>query len=165
MQVMMRASLINGLAFALLLGCGGGDGNNPPPPMGDGGPPMGDATVPPVDAGSGPAAVYAGYWRIDEMAAAGMTDGEVAEGLIRPEALILSPAAAGEEGTQTGQARVLASRMLGRTSLVHLCTCQQSGEELHLHARVPGRFLPPEDEVLQVTLDSSQAFVFPPENR
>ena len=96
-----------------------------------------------------------------ELDAAGLSDGAGAEVLIRPEALILSPAAAGHDGKQLGQARVLASRMLGRTSLVHLCTCQQSGEELHLHARVPGRFLPPEDEVLQVTLDSSQAFVFP----
>ncbi|MDH3702536.1 MAG: ABC transporter ATP-binding protein [Alphaproteobacteria bacterium] len=100
-----------------------------------------------------------------DLAAAGLTDGEDAEVLIRPEALLLSPAAAGANGKQMGQARVLASRMLGRTSLVHLCTCQQSGEELHLHARVPGRFLPPEDEVLRVTLDSTQAFVFPIETQ
>jgi iron(III) transport system ATP-binding protein len=51
--------------------------------------------------------------------------------------------------------------MLGRSSLVHLCTCRQIGEEIHLHARVPGRFLPKENEVLQVTLDSTQVFVFP----
>jgi iron(III) transport system ATP-binding protein len=100
-----------------------------------------------------------------DLAAGGLTDGADAEILIRPEALILSPAAAGENGKQMGQARVLASRMLGRTSLIHLCTCQQSGEELHLHARVPGRFLPPEDEVLRVTLDSTQAFVFPLETQ
>ena len=36
-----------------------------------------------------------------------------------------------------------------------------TGQHLHLHARVPGRFLPPEDEILAVHLDRSQAFVFP----
>jgi iron(III) transport system ATP-binding protein len=87
----------------------------------------------------------------------GLSDGASAEILIRPEALKLTPLSNGADGS----ARVLASRMLGRTSLVHLCTCQQTGEELHLHARVPGRFLPAEDEVLRVTLDPSQAFVFP----
>ena len=86
-----------------------------------------------------------------------MLDGQSAEILIRPEALRLSAVSNGEEGT----ARVLASRMLGRSSLVHLCTCHQIGEEIHLHARVPGRFLPKENEILQVTLDSTQAFVFP----
>ena len=91
------------------------------------------------------------------LSANGLSDGTAAEVLIRPEALKLAPAANGEDGT----ARVLAARMLGRTSLIHLCTCQQTGDEIHLHARVPGRFLPSEDEVLRVTLDPSQAFVFP----
>jgi len=89
--------------------------------------------------------------------AAGLADGTPAEILIRPEALKLSSVDRPEDGS----ARVLASRMLGRTSLVHLCTCQQIDEEIHLHARVPGRFLPAEDAVLRVTLDPSQAFVFP----
>lgn len=92
------------------------------------------------------------------LSAKGLAEGAVAEILIRPEALKLSPVA---NNTEDGSARVLAARMLGRTSLIHLCTCQQIGDEIHLHARVPGRFLPEEDEVLQVTLDPSQAFVFP----
>jgi len=92
-----------------------------------------------------------------ELVAENLADGMIAQVLIRPEALKLSPVENGEEGS----ARVLAARMLGRTSLVHLCTCQQTGQELHLHARVPGRFLPSDDEVLRVTLDPSQAFVFP----
>ena len=91
------------------------------------------------------------------LSANGLSDGAAAEVLIRPEALKLAPVA----DIGAGSARVLAARMLGRTSLIHLCTCQQIGEELHLHARVPGRFLPSEDEVLRVTLDPSQAFVFP----
>jgi len=87
----------------------------------------------------------------------GLAEGAAAEILIRPEALKLAPVANAEDGA----ARVIAARMLGRTSLIHLCTCQQINDEIHLHARVPGRFLPQEDEVLRVTLDPSQAFVFP----
>ena len=89
-----------------------------------------------------------------------MLDGEEAAILIRPEALRLQPL--GPDGAEgVGTAKVMASRMLGRSSLVHLSVNGASGHDLHLHARVPGRFLPPEDEVLAVHLDRSQAFVFP----
>ncbi|MGH6621496.1 MAG: ABC transporter ATP-binding protein [Alphaproteobacteria bacterium] len=97
------------------------------------------------------------FGRLD---AAGLADGTDAQILIRPEALKLSPADGRPMAEDAAEARVLAARMLGRTSLVHLCTCRQSGDELHLHARVPGRFLPPEDTVLRVGLDRAQAFVF-----
>jgi iron(III) transport system ATP-binding protein len=96
------------------------------------------------------------------LAAGNMADGTAAEILIRPEALKLAlPDGDTPPGAETTEARVLAARMLGRTSLVHMCTCQQTGEELHLHARVPGRFLPAEEAVLRVGLDREQAFVFP----
>ena len=80
--------------------------------------------------------------------------------LIRPEALRLAPPPADSEKGEN-LARVMASRMLGRTSLVHLAPVGWDGQEPHLHARIPGRFLPPEGEVLQVSLDRSQTFVFP----
>ena len=51
--------------------------------------------------------------------------------------------------------------MLGRTSLVHLSPVSAPDEGSHLHARVPGRYLPGEDELLDVHLDRSQTFVFP----
>jgi iron(III) transport system ATP-binding protein len=84
--------------------------------------------------------------------APGLRDGQ-AELLIRPEALALHPDAA-------GAAEVLAARMLGRTSLVHLRVAVGDGPALHLHARIPGRFLPAEGERLAVTLDESQAHVY-----
>ena len=87
----------------------------------------------------------------------GISDGRTVELVIRPEALTLVPA---EEGRKA-QVKVLASRMLGRTSLLHLCTCIGSETELHLHARVPGRFLPEAGSVFSVDLDRSQVFVFP----
>lgn len=74
--------------------------------------------------------------------------------LIRPEALHLSQA----PGKPV--ARVIAARMLGRTSLIHMSIRDADGTDLHLHARSPGRFLPAEGQELSVALDSSQAFVF-----
>jgi iron(III) transport system ATP-binding protein len=91
----------------------------------------------------------------------GIAEGGEAEVLIRPEALKLSVGIGESPTAGATEARVLAARMLGRTSLIHLCTCRQTGEELHLHARVPGRFLPAEDTVLRIGLDREQAFVFP----
>ena len=101
-----------------------------------------------------------------------LPEGTAVEVLIRPEAIRLRPlgegAAAGSSGG-SGRARVLAARMLGRTSLVHLSVANGagSGEEgreegaLHLHARVPGAFLPSENAAMEIELDRSQAFVFP----
>ncbi len=96
---------------------------------------------------------------IGRFPAAGKANGAAVEVVVRPEALRLTPSAAHSMGP--GYAKVLASRMLGRTSLVHLCTCKTTGEELHLHARVPGSFLPKEDEMMAIEVDRSQAFVFP----
>lgn len=91
--------------------------------------------------------------------APGLPNGMTAEVLIRPEALRLSPATVDAIGP--GYAKVLSARLLGRTSLVHLCTCKTTGEELHLHARVPGSYLPVEETIQAIELDQSQAFVFP----
>lgn len=96
---------------------------------------------------------------VGQFPANGLPDGAPVEIVIRPEALTLSSAA--ERSIGPGYAKVLASRMLGRTSLVHLCTCKTTGEELHLHARVPGPFLPGEDDIMAIEVDRSQAFVFP----
>jgi len=91
--------------------------------------------------------------------ARGLAEGDPADVLIRPEALRLSAIHEGVDPKQT--VTVVASRMLGRTSLIHLSICRQTGQELHLHSRMPGRFLPPERAILAVELDSDQAFVFP----
>jgi iron(III) transport system ATP-binding protein len=92
--------------------------------------------------------------------AEGHAEGAQVEVLIRPEALILRPIG---PGCRAGErpAHVLASRMLGRSSMIHLSVHGAHGDHLHLHARIPGRHLPAEDEVMAVELDRSQAFVFP----
>jgi len=91
--------------------------------------------------------------------AKGLPDGAMAEIIIRPEALRVSPPR--PNGGTGGTVEVTAARLLGRTSLLHLTTLPRTGYDLHLHARVPGRYLPQEKSTLDVELDSSQAFVFP----
>ncbi len=94
------------------------------------------------------------------VAARNLDEGTPVEVLIRPEGLKLRPSA-GETEHRTGLARVMAARMLGRSSLVHLEVAGGQDGDLHLHARIPGRFLPEEDQLLSVELDRSQTFVFP----
>ncbi|MEX2644332.1 MAG: ABC transporter ATP-binding protein [Acetobacterales bacterium] len=92
------------------------------------------------------------------VSARGCPEGASVEVLIRPEALYLTSGA--EEGS--ARARVEAARMLGRTSLVHLSVADRNGGgPLHFHARLPGQFLPKEDELVSVTLDEFRTFVFP----
>lgn len=86
-------------------------------------------------------------------------EGREAQIVIRPEALSLGAPHAEDRV----QVKVLASRMLGRSSLIHLCTCQTTGKEQHLHSRMPGCYLPREGDLLSVTVDRSQVFVFPVE--
>ncbi len=110
---------------------------------------------------------------LGEVEAGGFAEGLEVEVLIRPEALKLRPATTGGPGGAPGggagggpddggggTARVMAARLLGRTSLVHLSVDGADGQDLHLHARVPGRFLPEENEIMMVYLDRSQTFVF-----
>ncbi|MDA0664149.1 MAG: ABC transporter ATP-binding protein [Proteobacteria bacterium] len=96
-----------------------------------------------------------------ELPAGTLADGAGADILIRPEALRLAPAAGDVDPERV--VTVIASRMLGRTSLIHLRIDRGGEDELHLHARMPGRFLPAENARLSVTLDRAQAFVFPAE--
>lgn len=90
--------------------------------------------------------------------AMGRTEGEKVEVLIRPEAIRLLPVAEGE--ACHARARVEAARLLGRTSMVHL-SVQDGGAEVHVHARIPGEYLPARDAVVAVALDPTRAYVFP----
>ncbi len=86
------------------------------------------------------------------VSAPGIADGTEVEVLIRPEALRLSK----DHGAA---ARVMAARMLGRSSLIHLSL--EGDPELHLHSRMAGPYLPAEDAVLRIDLDPDLSFVFP----
>jgi iron(III) transport system ATP-binding protein len=101
------------------------------------------------------------------LAPVGLGEGAAVQVLVRPEALRLADA--GDD--PACPAKVIAARLLGRSSWVHLCLGPEAhdpaaGPETedghrHVHARVPGRFLPPEGSVLGIEIDPSQVFVFP----
>ena len=94
--------------------------------------------------------------------APGLADGARVQVLIRPEGIRLMPAEAGE--ACHARARVEASRLLGRTSMVHL-SLMDAGHEVHIHARIPGEYLPARDALVAVALDPTRAHVFPDERR
>ncbi|MSO70836.1 MAG: ABC transporter ATP-binding protein [Alphaproteobacteria bacterium] len=96
---------------------------------------------------------------LGEVAAESWPDGAEVEVLVRPEAITLLRQVE-DDAAPALIGRVLAARLLGRSSLVHFELAVAGGNALHLHARVPGRFLPRADERFAVRLDSSQAFVF-----
>jgi len=90
----------------------------------------------------------------------GLADGTAVEVLIRPEAVHLRRLADAEAASAHAGV-VEAARLLGRSSLIHLSVARDGGPAVHLHARVPGRFLPSERELVGLYLDGTQAFVFP----
>lgn len=99
---------------------------------------------------------------LGEIAAESFADGARVEVLIRPEGVQLhSGLADGGAGRPTVE--VMESRLLGRSSLIHLTARGDGGDEgdVHLHARAPGHFLPAVQERLTVSLDPKQTFVFP----
>lgn len=89
-----------------------------------------------------------------------LPEGAPVEVLVRPEGIrLLPPGDAAASGRV--EARVIAARLLGRSSLVHLGVEPAGEAPLHLHARVPGRFLPDEGDSFSLDLDPAQVFVFP----
>lgn len=96
---------------------------------------------------------------VGEIGAPGIADGTDVAVLIRPEALKLSIIPSAMTGKNA--ATVLAARMLGRTSLIHLSLINQHSGTIHLHSRMYGRFLPNEHALVNIDLDETQVFVFP----
>ena len=88
-----------------------------------------------------------------------LAEGSRVQVLVRPEALRVVEIKS--DVPHDHHSHVLIARLLGRSSLLHLCVHGIDGQEAHLHARVPGVFLPEEGQAVQVSLDPSQAFVFP----
>ena len=92
------------------------------------------------------------------IAAPGLPEGSLGDIIVRTEAIKLRPSMPLDGACC--RARVVAARLLGRTSLVHL-EVSQPGAPLHLHARIAGRNFPAEGSDVVLSLDSELAFVFP----
>jgi iron(III) transport system ATP-binding protein len=93
---------------------------------------------------------------LGSLPAPGYADGAPVLVLARPEALRL---AAFDAGVLCGT--VMAARLLGRTSLVHLSMGAPGGGVAHIHARIAGVFTPADGTLVCVQLDPSQVHIFP----
>ncbi|WP_422730986.1 ABC transporter ATP-binding protein [Litchfieldella qijiaojingensis] len=91
--------------------------------------------------------------------AQGLENGTRAQVLIRPEALRVIEL--DKPPASHRYSHVIMAKLLGRTSLLHICAHGEDGQEAHLHARVPGVFLPAANQPVEIRLDPSQVFVFP----
>ncbi len=87
--------------------------------------------------------------------------------IMRPEALKLrihDPAVDHNDPRHLhAHGHVSERKYLGRSTLVHLDTCDIDGEDdepVHLHARIPGVFSEAEHDLQDISLDQSQIFVF-----
>lgn len=92
--------------------------------------------------------------------ARGLADGSPATVVVRPEGVSIQPwgpAYADDPGGVVEQAR-----LLGRTSLVHMTVSApvEPDRSVHLHARVPGVYLPKPGARVRIQIDPAQTFVF-----
>ncbi|XDZ66878.1 ABC transporter ATP-binding protein [Alphaproteobacteria bacterium LSUCC0684] len=81
------------------------------------------------------------------------TTGHNAALIIRNEGLVIG------NGSKPN-AEVMETRLLGRYSLVHLSMPLPGGEDLHLHARVPGLNMLSPGQQVTLSVDPSQVFIF-----
>ena len=86
-------------------------------------------------------------------------DAKAVDIAIRPEALQLKPSES-KTLSESHHMRVMASRLIGGISMVHLFCQELESQDVHLHAYVPGRFLPKQGAIMDVTLDKAQLFIF-----
>ena len=97
---------------------------------------------------------------LGQLPSRGFKVGDKVEVVARPEALSIREDIFIEE---ENKAVVVESRLLGRSSLVHLSLPMPSvgeGKSTHLHARIPGVVLPRPGSTVGVELDLSQIFIF-----
>lgn len=92
----------------------------------------------------------------------GLADGTAVSVVIRPEGLHIQSCSEPFVVDQRGE--VEQARLLGRSSLLHIemrGDGARTGETLHLHARVPGVYLPRPGTRVRISVDPAQTFVFP----
>jgi len=99
---------------------------------------------------------------IGRIAAPHLEERAQVEVLVRSEGLLLGDLAMTDWRSPPVKAEVEAARLLGRSSLVHLSLVQAPPDPaLHLHARVPGRFLPEAGAQVPIAFDPDLVFLFP----
>tara|TARA_Y100000590_G_C15718019_1_gene1012543 strand:+ start:1084 stop:2133 length:1050 start_codon:yes stop_codon:yes gene_type:complete len=56
---------------------------------------------------------------------------------------------------------VMASKLIGSFSLVHLSVLDNNNNVVHIHSQMPANFLPKEATAVEINIDQEQIFIFP----
>jgi len=78
--------------------------------------------------------------------------------LIRPQAIKLSKEKTPVNGVK---GTVMASRLMGSFSFIHLSVLDKNNEVLHVHSHMPPGFLPKHATAVGIEVDKNQIFIFP----
>ena len=78
--------------------------------------------------------------------------------IIRPQAIKLS-----EEKTPVNgiKGTVMASKLMGSFSFIHLSVLDKHNQVLHVHSHMPPTFLPKQATTVGIEVDKKQIFIFP----
>ena len=77
---------------------------------------------------------------------------------IRPQAIKLNQEATPVNGIK---GTVMASRLMGEYSFVHLSVLDEKKEIIHVHSHMPPTFYPEQSSAVGIEIDMTQAFIFP----
>ena len=95
---------------------------------------------------------------IGSIEASNIDENEEVEIHIRPQAIKLK-----EDQTPVNgiKGTVMASKLIGSFSLVHLSVLDHNNNVVHVHSQMPANFLPKEATAVEIKIDENQIFVFP----
>ena len=80
---------------------------------------------------------------------------------IRPEAVKLSKEQTPVNGIK---GTVMASKLMGTYSFIHLSVLSKNNEIVHVHSHMPPNFLPNQSSAVGIEIDKEQTFIFPSKN-
>lgn len=80
---------------------------------------------------------------------------------IRPEAVKLSKEQTPVNGIK---GTVMASKLMGTYSFIHLSVLSKNNEVVHVHSHMPPNFLPNQSSAVGIEIDKEQTFIFPSKN-
>ena len=77
---------------------------------------------------------------------------------VRPQGIKLSKEATPVNGVK---GTVMASKMMGSFSFIHLSVLNKTNEIIHVHSHMPPNFLPKQSSAVGIEIDKEQIFIFP----
>ena len=77
---------------------------------------------------------------------------------VRPKGIILSKKPTPVNGVK---GTVMASKMMGSFSFIHISVLNNKNEIVHVHSHMPANFTPDESSAVEIEIDENQTFIFP----